>query len=58
MNILKLQEVSKRPLFKKSGTKNFCSAGTWALAALTPMAQRSRSLFAAFSSEKEALPTQ
>jgi hypothetical protein len=47
--------LSKRPLFKKSGTKNLCYAGPWALAALQPVTQRSKSLFASFSSEKEAL---
>jgi hypothetical protein len=39
----------------KKARKNFCSAGPWALAHPAPMTQHSKSLFASFSSEKEAL---
>jgi hypothetical protein len=44
----------KAALFKKSAQK-FLLAGPWALVSSTPMTQRSKSLFASFSSEKEAL---
>jgi hypothetical protein len=40
---------------KKSGAKNFFDSGAWASAAPTPHAQHKKSLFASFSSEKEAL---
>jgi hypothetical protein len=40
---------------KKSAAKNFCYAETWAPARTTPKVQIQKSLFASFSSEKEAL---
>jgi hypothetical protein len=46
----------KQHFFEKKRAKNFCSAGAWAGAGTMPMAQHSKSLFASFSSEKEALP--
>jgi hypothetical protein len=46
----------KRRFLKKSGTKNFCYAGSWALAAPTPRAQQSKSFLLLFF-KKEALPT-
>jgi hypothetical protein len=49
-----LSGASKRRFLKKA-RKNFFDAGSGALARPTPIAQRSRSLFASFSSEKEAL---
>jgi hypothetical protein len=41
--------------FEKKRAKNFRDAGSWVVASPTPTAQRSKSLFASFSSEKEAL---
>jgi hypothetical protein len=38
---------------KKSGAKNFCYSGAWALNTPTPQVQSKKSLFASFSSEKE-----
>jgi hypothetical protein len=48
-----LQERGR--FFEKSGAKNFRYAGPRASAQPAPMAQINESLFASFSSEKEAL---